>query len=262
MYTFSTQLGNVEVMKVLAALGADVTLPDETLLDDCKRPSTLVHSTARNEGNQRTIPMLCTYMPTDEELYVYGWATGVHEAGLCGSSAYVLDSTPLIDSKPPENNDNMVTLLREIGAVNTCRKPAVKCSIKHGHKGRVCGGASNHEPRHCIKKSMPHSAAAKAPLLTEPGAPFLSLIPDGEITSDQAVEVLKTLQMYKSKQKRGVRVLCLDGGGVKGLVELEILRQIEEKLDGGEITDLFDYIVGTSTGGIIALAMVYGEWKY
>ena len=261
MYTFSTQLGNVEVMKVLAALGADVTLPDETLLDDCKRPSTLVHSTARNEGNQRTIPMLCTYMPTDEELYVYGWATGVHEAGLCDSSAYVLDSTPLIDSTPPENNDNMVTLLRAIGAVNTCRKPAVKC--KHRHKSRVCGGASNYEPRHCIKKSVPHSAAAKALLLTGPGAPFLSLIPDGEITSDQAVEALKRLQMYKSeRRKRGVCVLCLDGGGVKGLVELEILRQIEKKLGGGEITHLFDYIVGTSTGGIIALAMVYGEWKY
>ena len=36
------------------------------------------------------------------------------------------------------------------------------------------------------------------------------------------------------------------------------LRQIEEELDA-KITDQFDYIVGTSTGGIIALAMVYGE---
>ena len=105
IFSFFAQLGNVEVMKVLAALGADVTLPDDCI--PYTRPSTLVHSTARNEGIQQKTPMLCTYMPTDEELYVYGWATGVHEASLCDSSAHnTIDSTPLIDPKPPEKNDN------------------------------------------------------------------------------------------------------------------------------------------------------------
>ena len=55
----------------------------------------------------------------------------------------------------------------------------------------------------------------------------------------------------------GSRILFLDGGGIKGLVELEILMQIEEQT-GQAIADLFDWIVGTSTGGIIALALVYG----
>ena len=40
-----------------------------------------------------------------------------------------------------------------------------------------------------------------------------------------------------------------------------ILRQIEDAT-GKKITDLFDWIVGTSTGGILALAMVYGELVY
>ena len=60
------------------------------------------------------------------------------------------------------------------------------------------------------------------------------------------------------KAKTGERILCLDGGGIKGLVQIEILSQIEQGT-GRRITELFDWIVATSTGGILALAMVYGE---
>ena len=56
----------------------------------------------------------------------------------------------------------------------------------------------------------------------------------------------------------GSRILFLDGGGIKGLVQLEVLMQLEEKT-GRKITDLFDWIVGTSTGGVIALTLVYGK---
>ena len=55
----------------------------------------------------------------------------------------------------------------------------------------------------------------------------------------------------------GSRILFLDGGGVKGLSQTECLIQLEEAT-GRKITDLFDWIVGTSIGGIFALAMVYG----
>ena len=57
--------------------------------------------------------------------------------------------------------------------------------------------------------------------------------------------------------EEGSRVLCLDGGGVKGLIQIEVLMQIEEKMKR-KITELFDWIVGTSTGGIVALGLVYG----
>ena len=56
----------------------------------------------------------------------------------------------------------------------------------------------------------------------------------------------------------GSRLLFLDGGGIKGLVQLEVLIRIEEQTQCS-ISDLFDWIVGTSTGGIIALAIVYGK---
>ncbi len=32
-----------------------------------------------------------------------------------------------------------------------------------------------------------------------------------------------------------------------------------EKMTGKRVTELFDWIVGTSTGGIVALGLVYGE---
>ena len=63
---------------------------------------------------------------------------------------------------------------------------------------------------------------------------------------------------YEMK-KDGVKILCLDGGGMKGLAQIEVLSQLEEAT-GRKITDLFDWIVGTSTGAIIALGLVYGEW--
>ena len=53
-------------------------------------------------------------------------------------------------------------------------------------------------------------------------------------------------------------VLFLDGGGIRGLVQIEVLMQLEEQT-GTRIVELFDWIVGTSTGGIITLAMVYGN---
>ena len=59
---------------------------------------------------------------------------------------------------------------------------------------------------------------------------------------------------------KGDRVLCLDGGGIKGLILIEILMVIEQ-ITGKKIRELFDWIIGTSTGGILALAMVYSELK-
>ena len=58
--------------------------------------------------------------------------------------------------------------------------------------------------------------------------------------------------------RKGSRILFLDGGGLRGLIQIEILEQLERRT-GRRITELFDWIVGTSTGGIIALGLVYGK---
>lgn len=58
------------------------------------------------------------------------------------------------------------------------------------------------------------------------------------------------------KRGAGSRMLFLDGGGIRGLVQIEILVMIE-RVTGRKITELFDWIIGTSTGGILALCLVY-----
>ena len=60
-----------------------------------------------------------------------------------------------------------------------------------------------------------------------------------------------------SKHRRKDTVLCLDGGGIKGLILTELLLALE-KSSGKKITDMFDWIVGTSTGGFLAIALSQG----
>lgn len=57
---------------------------------------------------------------------------------------------------------------------------------------------------------------------------------------------------------RGGRLLCLDGGGIKGLVLTQLLLEIESLLQK-PIREVFDWIAGTSTGGILALALGAGK---
>jgi patatin-like phospholipase/acyl hydrolase len=54
--------------------------------------------------------------------------------------------------------------------------------------------------------------------------------------------------------QRPFLILSLDGGGVRGLIPLTILREIETKTSK-PTSQLFDLIVGNSTGGIIALCL-------
>lgn len=53
------------------------------------------------------------------------------------------------------------------------------------------------------------------------------------------------------------QILSLDGGGIKGLFSAAVLAHLEEDLNI-QITDHFDLITGTSTGGIIALGLASG----
>lgn len=53
------------------------------------------------------------------------------------------------------------------------------------------------------------------------------------------------------------QILALDGGGIKGVFAAAFLTKLEEDLKIN-ITDHFDLIAGTSTGGIIALGLANG----
>lgn len=51
-----------------------------------------------------------------------------------------------------------------------------------------------------------------------------------------------------------IRILSIDGGGIRGIVPAVILAEIEERT-GRPVWELFDLIAGTSTGGILALGL-------
>lgn len=60
------------------------------------------------------------------------------------------------------------------------------------------------------------------------------------------------------------RLLALDGGGIRGVLTIEILAQIEKLLQEAHsdeslrLGDYFDYIAGTSTGAILATGLARG----
>ncbi|XP_072987529.1 phospholipase A I isoform X1 [Typha latifolia] len=54
--------------------------------------------------------------------------------------------------------------------------------------------------------------------------------------------------------KQGLRILAMDGGGMKGLATVQMLKQIERGT-GRHIHEMFDLICGTSTGGMLAIAL-------
>ena len=57
------------------------------------------------------------------------------------------------------------------------------------------------------------------------------------------------------KSKKTIRILSIDGGGIFGIIPLCILRSIEDWMEK-PISQLFDYVGGTSSGGIIALSLM------
>src|SRR4051812_39228973 len=74
------------------------------------------------------------------------------------------------------------------------------------------------------------------------------------------------MSVRDKKTKEGPRkLLALDGGGIRGVMTLEVLAKIEAELQSalgrGEdfvLADYFDYVAGTSTGAIIATCLALG----
>src|SRR4051794_36540756 len=57
-----------------------------------------------------------------------------------------------------------------------------------------------------------------------------------------------------AEPRRPLRILAIDGGGIRGILPAMVLSDLERRTNR-PIIDLFDLIVGTSTGGLVALAL-------
>ena len=61
------------------------------------------------------------------------------------------------------------------------------------------------------------------------------------------------------------KILALDGGGIRGMITVQVLAEIEDLLrqqlglgDDFRLSDYFDFVAGTSTGAIIAACISVG----
>jgi patatin-like phospholipase/acyl hydrolase len=54
------------------------------------------------------------------------------------------------------------------------------------------------------------------------------------------------------------RILCIDGGGIKGAQPAAFLAALEKGVDR-PIGEYFDLIAGTSSGGILAIGLALGR---
>ena len=79
--------------------------------------------------------------------------------------------------------------------------------------------------------------------------------------TEMALSLMSKMKELMKYVATGSRILVLDGGGMRGLIEIEVLSQIVQRT-GRQIHELFDWIVGSSTGGVLALIMTYGEGQY
>jgi predicted acylesterase/phospholipase RssA len=57
------------------------------------------------------------------------------------------------------------------------------------------------------------------------------------------------------EQLKPFRVLCIDGGGIRGVIPATVLAELERQIAPQPLASVFDLIVGTSTGGILALGL-------
>jgi patatin-like phospholipase/acyl hydrolase len=57
-----------------------------------------------------------------------------------------------------------------------------------------------------------------------------------------------------------IKVLSIDGGGIRGIIPAMVLAEIEKRTNK-PISELFHLIAGTSTGGIITLGLTKPDSK-
>ncbi|XP_073334307.1 85/88 kDa calcium-independent phospholipase A2 isoform X1 [Pagrus major] len=107
-----------------------------------------------------------------------------------------------------------------------------------------------------VQRCLPPSPGSPPPISKPGGIGFEDIMYVGAAVS--AMSRGKSEVDGPKMEMKMDRLLCLDGGGIKGLVLIQMLIALEREA-GRPTRELFDWVAGTSTGGILALAIIHGK---
>ncbi|KAK5925811.1 hypothetical protein CgunFtcFv8_021438 [Champsocephalus gunnari] len=107
-----------------------------------------------------------------------------------------------------------------------------------------------------VQRCHPPSPGSPPPLLVKTKTPGIGF--EDIMFAGAALSALSRGSSEVDGSRKLDRLLCLDGGGIKGLVLIQMLIALEREA-GRPTRELFDWVAGTSTGGILALAIVHGK---
>ncbi|XP_044200773.1 85/88 kDa calcium-independent phospholipase A2-like, partial [Thunnus albacares] len=111
-----------------------------------------------------------------------------------------------------------------------------------------------------VQRCLPPSPASPPPISNKappPGIGFEDIMFVGAAVTAMS-RGTSEVDGLKTGKRKMERLLCLDGGGIKGLVLIQMLIALEREA-GRPTRELFDWVAGTSTGGILALAIIHGK---
>ncbi|KAH8053401.1 hypothetical protein JL722_9629 [Aureococcus anophagefferens] len=181
-------------------------------------------------------------------------AVEVPYADLPGSAAAPEVSDPVLDADRvgalPGKGARAVALRREA----TVRRYLEAAARAHGatRASRVATARDNCATCAALR-ARPTTERRRGPAgLLSPAPPA----DDADVERRLAARLRAALGRRDAPTNRGLRVLSLDGGGSRGVITIQLLKELQARaFPGREPSDVFDLVVGTSTGAILAVLL-------
>ncbi len=157
-----------------------------------------------------------------------------------------------LESKESSKEEILVAL-HEVGAMvvepeSQIPQKAQEKDFLHPSNINTASRDVNHNNSHGLTVSRSESCRSVKSSVSAHEAPLRA-------KSMDEIDDLKEAKSSRLNLRKNLRILSLDGGGIRGLVLTQLLIAIEQEA-GRPIHTLFDYLVGTSTGGMAALGLM------